>query len=189
MELVTTRKRSLGQGNIFIGVCQEFCSRGVPAPGGCVSAPGGVPGPRGVSAPRGVPRPRRECLVPGGCLLRGEGVCSRGGGAWWRPPRTATAAGGTHPTGMHSCCRHIFTVQCNLFTMHTFLYNLFTVTGKNNTMYSKNRIGNTNFHSKLPIFVFQINSITLIESDKFRETSNNVYSGLAPIITETHFTL
>ena len=24
--------------------------------------------------------------------------------AWWRPsPRTATAAGGTHPTGMHSC--------------------------------------------------------------------------------------
>ena len=25
------------------------------------------------------------------------------GGAWWRPPGTATAAGGTHPTGMHSC--------------------------------------------------------------------------------------
>ena len=24
----TTRKRSLGQGNIFIGVCQEFCSQG-----------------------------------------------------------------------------------------------------------------------------------------------------------------
>ena len=35
--------------------------------------------------------------APGGCLLLG------GGGAWWRPPPTATAAGGTHPTGMHSC--------------------------------------------------------------------------------------
>ena len=44
----------------------------------------GVPGPRRGSAPRGgVPGPR---------------------GAWWRPtPRTATAAGGTHPAGMHSC--------------------------------------------------------------------------------------
>ena len=25
---ITARKRSLGQGNIFIGVCQEFCSQG-----------------------------------------------------------------------------------------------------------------------------------------------------------------
>ena len=32
---------------------------------------------------------------PGGGMVRG--------GAWWRPPRTATAAGGTHPTGMYSC--------------------------------------------------------------------------------------
>ena len=28
VEIFTARKRSLGQGNIFIGVCQEFCSRG-----------------------------------------------------------------------------------------------------------------------------------------------------------------
>ena len=49
-----------------------------------------MPGPRGVSAP-GV-------AWSGGCLLLG--VCSRGGGD---PPGTATAAGGTHPTGMHSC--------------------------------------------------------------------------------------
>ena len=34
------------------------------------------------------------CLLQVGCLLKG-GV--------WRPPMTATAAGGTHPTGMHSC--------------------------------------------------------------------------------------
>ena len=44
-------------------------------------------------------------MVPGS---RGRGVCSGGvpapEGAWWRPPpRTATAAGGTHLTGMHSC--------------------------------------------------------------------------------------
>ena len=25
------------------------------------------------------------------------------GGTWWRPPWTATAVGGMHPTGMHSC--------------------------------------------------------------------------------------
>ena len=41
MVLFTARKRSLGQGNIFISVCQEFCSRG------------GVHGPRGVCS-RGV---------------------------------------------------------------------------------------------------------------------------------------
>ena len=45
--------------------------------------PGGVPG-------LGVPGP-------------GRGAWSSGGCAWWRPSRTATAAGGTHPTGMHSC--------------------------------------------------------------------------------------
>ena len=33
-----------------------------------------------------------------GCLVQG-GVCSRGE----TPPVMATAAGGTHPTGMHSC--------------------------------------------------------------------------------------
>ena len=51
------------------------------------------------------------CLVPGGCLLLGGGAAPGGylllggpglGGAGGDPP-TATAAGGTHPTGMHSC--------------------------------------------------------------------------------------
>ena len=37
-------------------------------------------------------------------------------------------------------------------------------------MYSENRIGNKNYHFKLPIIVFQINSISLIESEEFRET-------------------
>ena len=54
------------------------------------------------SAPGGVPSP--------GGAWSGEGVSAPGGsapewGAWWRPPQTATAAGGTHPTGMHSCLR------------------------------------------------------------------------------------
>ena len=44
------------------------------------------------------------CPRGGGCLLWGG---SRGvpapGEAWWRPSGTATSAGGTHPTGMHSC--------------------------------------------------------------------------------------
>ena len=54
---------------------------GLPGPGGAWSW--GVPGPGGAWS--------RGCMVPGG--------------AWWRPPapEMATAAGGTHPTGMHSC--------------------------------------------------------------------------------------
>ena len=34
------------------------------------------------------------------------GVCC-GGGLVETPPGTATAAGGTHPTGMHSCLQYI----------------------------------------------------------------------------------
>ena len=41
-----------------------------------------------------------SCLVLEGCLVYGV---PGPGGAWWRPPGTVTAAGGTHPTGMHSC--------------------------------------------------------------------------------------
>ena len=35
-------------------------------------------------------------MVPGWCMVPG-------GGPGGDPPRMATAAGGTHPTGMHSC--------------------------------------------------------------------------------------
>ena len=92
---------------IFTSVCQEFCSRG----GG-----GAVAWSRGGSGPRGVPGPGGKGVPgPGGCLLGGSGPggvtgpegCLLGvvysGGAWWRhPPGTATAVGGTHPTGIHS---------------------------------------------------------------------------------------
>ena len=39
--LITARKRSLGQGNIFTSVCQEFCSQGGSGHGG-VPVSGGV---------------------------------------------------------------------------------------------------------------------------------------------------
>ena len=39
-------------------------------------------------------------LGPGGCLM---GVPGPGGCMVETPTRTATAAGGTHPTGMYSC--------------------------------------------------------------------------------------
>ena len=109
---ITTHKRSLGN-LIFSVACVKVsvhggvCSKGgcllprglllgvLPAPGGLL--PGGVPAPRrgllpggsvpGGSAPRGVPAPWGSAL----------GVCV------WRPLEMATAVGGTHPTGMHSC--------------------------------------------------------------------------------------
>ena len=47
--------------------------------------------------------------APGGVSSGGSLVL--GGYAWWRPlPRTATAAGGTHPTGMHSCFKYISSI-------------------------------------------------------------------------------
>ena len=56
---------------------------------------------------------REGYLVPGGCLVRGgvpgpggclvRGVPGPGGVSGGDPPRTATAAGSTHPTGMYPC--------------------------------------------------------------------------------------
>ena len=59
----------------------------------------GVPG-LGRSAPKGVP-------------ALGGGACS--GGVTGGDPPMATAAGGTHPTGMHSCVAEIF---CFHFVQH-----------------------------------------------------------------------
>ena len=46
-------------------------------------------------------------LFRGGAWSRGgvpgPGVCVPGPGVCGDPPGMATAAGGTHPTGMHSC--------------------------------------------------------------------------------------
>ena len=78
----------------------------------------------------------------------------------------------------------VYKHQCNLFTMCSLIVSsLFTVTGNNNTMYSRNRIGNRNCHFKLPIIVFQINSISLIDSEEFRETSIITLSIILRLIT------
>ena len=42
-------------------------------------------------------------LWPSGKAFWYWGVLLTPGGVWWRPPLMDTAAGGTHPTGMHSC--------------------------------------------------------------------------------------
>ena len=70
----------------------------------------------------------RGCLLwGGGCLF--QGVCSRGECVGPSPPVTATAAGGMHPTAMHSCfvflssdvlSNSLFKL-CNNFTGHTLL--------------------------------------------------------------------
>ena len=62
--IFTSRKRSLGQGNIFTSVCQEFCSQGdACSQGGCLLPggvwAGGVPGPGG--CPVETPPPDGYC--------------------------------------------------------------------------------------------------------------------------------
>ena len=79
----------LWEGNVFTGVCDSV-HRGVPGPG-VLHGPGGVWSP-------GVPVSEGGAWSPGGAWSWGM---PGAGGAWWRPPGRATAAGGTHPTGMH----------------------------------------------------------------------------------------
>ena len=100
--IFTGRKQSLGQGNIFIGVCQEFCSRG-------------VPGSRGVCSQGGAWL-REGCLLPRGCLLPGRSLV-RGVPAPGGVPVPRGVLGGdlprglllrAHPTGMHYCLLYDF---------------------------------------------------------------------------------
>ena len=79
----------------------------MPGPGwGClvwgVSGPGGVPGPRGCLVPRGLVW---GCLVLGVCSwgVPGPSGSAPGGRSGGETPGMATAVGGTHHTGMHSC--------------------------------------------------------------------------------------
>ena len=97
---------------IFSEACvKNYVHRGCLVPGGSGlvwSGPGVMPGPggsgpRGVPGPRGVSRPTTKGEVEEGS---GPGPHPRGklGGTGQASPLpTATAAGGTHTTGMHSC--------------------------------------------------------------------------------------
>ena len=66
-------------------------SRPKPAPGRCLLH--GVPALGGPAV--------GDACYRGVCLLKGGGACSRG--VCGDPLMTATAVGGTHPTGMHPC--------------------------------------------------------------------------------------
>ena len=107
---------------IYLQVC--VCPQGDAIPAyiaGCIPAclaaglGGGSPGPHSRGKLRGIwcrPKPKGEVEgdLPGGCLVLGVpdpgGAGPRGclplGGYLVETPRMATAAGGTHPTGMHS---------------------------------------------------------------------------------------
>ena len=79
------------EGYIFTRVC--LSTERAPDPGGeggCLLQGDAC---SGGSAPRGGCLLQQGLLLGGGLLL---GVCGD-------PPMMATAAGGTHPTGMHSC--------------------------------------------------------------------------------------
>ena len=104
--IITTCKRSLGQGNIFSSMCQEFCSQGgVP---GQVPPWAGTPSPRQVHPWAGTPPPDR---YPPGMYTLPLGRNTPLGR--YTPTGTVHAgrygqqAGGTHPTGMHSCFNSI----------------------------------------------------------------------------------
>ena len=83
----------LGQGSIFTAVCDSDHRVDAPGPGGTWIREGGA-----WSGGAGC----RGCLVPEGPGSGGGGLVLREG-CLVETPRMATAAGGTHPTGMHSC--------------------------------------------------------------------------------------
>ena len=124
--VITARKRSLGQGNIFTPVCHSVHGGG--GRGACVA--GGRVWLGGACVARGA------CMAGGVCVaggMHGQGVhgqggtCMAGGGHVWLggmhgggmrgmhplPPADTTStaygqpSGGTHPTGMHSCFKLI----------------------------------------------------------------------------------
>ena len=97
-------KRSLGQSNIFTGVCQSFCSQG----GLCMmSLPVWLPGPMFLPG-RGICVSGPMFLGDGvsvqeGGLYPGEGVCQRDPPDRDTHPLVRWREGGTHPTRMLSC--------------------------------------------------------------------------------------
>ena len=116
MDVYLPPATKLGQGYIFTGVCDSvhkggggipaYIVGGIPA---CLTVGGAIPaciagGIPACLAAGGCAIP--ACLAvggsaPGGCLVQGDAWSGRG--CLVETPWTATAAGGTHPTGMHSC--------------------------------------------------------------------------------------
>ena len=96
MRIVTARKRSLEQGNIFTPVCHSVhrgglppCMLGYHPPGPCTPLD---------HTPLGLCTPR-DHAPSGPCP---PGPCSPSGAE--HAERYGQCVGGTHPTGMQSCC-------------------------------------------------------------------------------------
>ena len=66
----------------------------------------------------------------GGCAWQRRGMCGKGGHAWYAPPdprdTAGHCAGGTHPTGMHSCSSYfrcipsILTTESNIVSFDRY---------------------------------------------------------------------
>ena len=98
MDIFTTRKRSLGQGNIFRSVCQEFCPQGRVCLSACWDIPPEQKPPLGAETPPGAePLPKRSPPSPGADPPGADPAPAQHAG------RYGQRAGGTHPTGMQSC--------------------------------------------------------------------------------------
>ena len=80
-----------------VAVCQQ---RGAWSQGGCLVL-GGVPGLGGGG-----------CMVPGGCVPGPVGVGIPACTEAYPPGEMATAADGTHPSGMHSCLANFLPKNC-----------------------------------------------------------------------------
>ena len=108
----TARKQSLGQGNIFIGVCQEFCSQGeflpqcmlryTPPPPRSRHPPGADPPeqtPPRADAPLGADTPLEAALPPEQTLLPGSRHSSPGADTPLEqtPPSEADTLQSRHP--------------------------------------------------------------------------------------------
>ena len=90
--LITARKRSLGQGSVFTLVCHSIQG-------------GWPPSMHHRSHDQGGVWIQEVCIGGWGSASR-EGVCVQDGlypRVGGRPPSTTGKAGGTYPTGMHSC--------------------------------------------------------------------------------------
>ena len=93
--IITARKRSLGQGNIFSSVCQEFCSQG------------GLP-----QCMLGYHHPRTRHPPKADTPWEQTTPCAVHAG------RYGQQAGGMHPTGMQSCFSMILSLTVS--TAHSF---------------------------------------------------------------------
>ena len=87
--IITARQQSLGQGNIFRSVCQEFCPQG-----GCMVAGGACVVARGMCGCWGA------WMVAGGCAWLQEGMRGCGGHAWL-PGACLVAGGACMVAGWH----------------------------------------------------------------------------------------